>query len=233
MEGSGRPPRRPARKGLVNAQRPVFESLGCIVEEAEPDFTGADEVFKTLRAWSFALGMAGLDRSLLKDTIRWEIERGERLTALEIGQAELKRTELYHRMRRFMERYEFFVLPVSQVPPFDIEQPYVTEIAGVAMVTYIDWMKSCWYISVLGNPALSVPCGFTAEGLPVGLQIVGRHRDDWGLLQIGHAFEQARLPIRKITLDEPKRTNYHRTMNVAGPPLCGVTGRIGLRRRNI
>jgi amidase len=181
----------PRVRQLVDAQRPVFESLGCIVEEAEPDFTGADEVFKTLRAWSFSLGMAGLDRSQLKDTVRWEIDRGERLTAMEIGQAELTRTELYHRMRRFMERYEFFALPVSQVPPFDIHQPYVTEIAGVPMETYIDWMKSCYFISVLGNPALSVPCGFTAEGLPVGLQVVARHQDDWGLLQIGHAFENS------------------------------------------
>ncbi len=94
-------------------------------------------------------------------------------------------------MRRFLERYEFFVLPVSQVPPFSIDQPYVQEIEGVRMETYIDWMKSCYYISIMGNPALSVPCGFTPEGLPVGLQIVGRHRDDWGLLQMGHAFEQA------------------------------------------
>jgi len=130
-------------------------------------------------------------RDQVKDTILWEIDRGERLTAAEIAWAETKRTELYHRMRRFMERYDFFVLPVSQVPPFSVEQPYVTEIDGVAMETYIDWMKSCYYISIVGTPAISVPCGFTPEGLPVGLQIVGRHRDDWGLLQIAHAFERA------------------------------------------
>jgi amidase len=179
---------------IVNSQRRVFESLGCIVEEAEPDFTGADETFKTLRAWNFALNK-GPDvkrhRELVKDTIIWEVERGEKLTAMEIGQAETKRTELYQRVRRFMERYEFFVLPVNQVPPFNVRQPFVKEIEGVAMQTYIDWMKSCYYISTVGNPALSVPCGFTPEGLPVGIQIVGRHRDDWGLLQMGHAFEQA------------------------------------------
>jgi amidase len=179
-------------KELVNSARPVFESLGSIVDEAEPDFTGADETFKTLRAWAFAVGMAGLEKQLLKDTIQWEVERGERLTAAAIGQAEMTRTELCRRMRQFMERYEFFVLPVSQVPPFDVNEPYVTEIDGVAMRTYIDWMKSCYYISTVGNPALSVPCGFTSDGLPVGLQIVARHHDDWGLLQIGHAFEQAR-----------------------------------------
>jgi len=130
-------------------------------------------------------------RELVKDTILWEIDRGQRLTAQDIGRAEMKRTELYHRMRRFMERHEFFVLPVTQVPPFDVNQPYVTEIEGVAMETYIDWMKSCYFISIVGNPAISVPCGFTPEGLPVGLQIVARHRDDWGLLQMAHAFEQA------------------------------------------
>ena len=119
-------------------------------------------------------------------------DRGERLTAAEIAWAETKRSELYHRMRTFMDRYEFFVLPSTQVPAFDVNQPYVTEIDGVAMETYIDWMKSCYYISLVGNPAISVPCGFTDDGLPVGLQIVGRHRDDWGLLQMAHAFETAR-----------------------------------------
>ena len=181
-------------RDAVNAQRRVFESLGCLVEEAEPDFTDFDAVFKTVRALAFVTGVAprvARHRELVKDTILWEIDRGERLTAAEIAWAETKRTELYHRMRQFMERYEFFVLPSAQVPPFDVDQPYVTEIDGVAMETYIDWMKSCYYISIVGNPAISVPCGFTPEGLPVGLQIVGRHRDDWGLLQIAHAFEGA------------------------------------------
>ena len=178
---------------VVNAQRRVFESLGCSVDDAEPDFTDFDAVFKTVRALAFLTGVAPRvagHRDQVKETILWEIERGERLTAAEIAWAETRRTELYHRMRRFMERYDFFVLPVAQVPPFSVEQPYVTEIEGVAMESYIDWMKSCYYISIVGNPAISVPCGFTPEGLPVGLQIVGRHRDDWGLLQMAHAFEQ-------------------------------------------
>jgi amidase len=179
----------------VNAQRGVFESLGCTVDEAEPDFTDFDQVFKTVRALAFVTGVAPRvagHRELVKDTILWEIDRGERLTAAEIAWAETKRTELCHRMRAFMGRYDFFVLPSTQVPPFDVNQPYVTEIDGVAMETYIDWMKSCYYISLVGNPAISVPCGFTPEGLPVGLQIVGRHRDDWGLLQMAHAFESSR-----------------------------------------
>jgi amidase len=91
-----------------------------------------------------------------------------------------------------MDRYEYFVLPTTQVPPFDVAKPYVTEIGGVAMGSYIDWMKSCYYISAIGHPAISVPCGFTADGLPIGLQIVGRGGDDWGVLQLAHAYEQAR-----------------------------------------
>ena len=187
-------------KEAVNAQCLVFESLGCIVEDAEPDFTDFDEVFKTVRGLAYITGVAPRiagHRHAVKDTILWEIERGERLTAAEIGRAEVKRTELYHRMRRFMASYDFFVLPATQVPPFDVNQPYVTEIEGVEMETYIDWMKSCYYISIVGNPAISVPCGFTAEGLPVGLQVVARHQDDWGLLQIAHAFEQARGESRR------------------------------------
>ncbi|MDE2766537.1 MAG: amidase family protein, partial [Chloroflexota bacterium] len=101
------------------------------------------------------------------------------------------RTQLYHRVREFMETYEFLVCPVNQVPPFDVKQPYVEEINGVRMKTYIDWMRSCWTISVLGLPAISAPAGFTPEGLPVGIQIVGRHQDDWGVLQLAHAYEQA------------------------------------------
>ena len=189
----------PRVRAVVDHQRGIFESLGCIVEEAEPRFAGFDAVFKTLRAMAFLIGVAERVRGRhdqVKDTILWEIERGERLTPAEIARAEGIRTELYHRMRRFMDTYEFFVLPVAQVPPFDVNEPYVTKIDGVAMETYIDWMKSCYYISVVGNPAISVPAGFTPEGLPVGLQIVARHRDDLGLLQIAHAYERASRPLR-------------------------------------
>jgi len=77
------------------------------------------------------------------------------------------------------------------VPPFDVNQPYPTEIEGVPMNSYIDWMKSCYFISILETPAISVPCGFTPEGLPVGLQIVGRHRGEFSVLQLAHAYEQA------------------------------------------
>jgi amidase len=195
----------PRVRHAVDAQRGVFESLGCLVEDAEPDFADFDEVFKSLRAVAFLTGVAervGAHRDRVKETIRWELERAERLTAPDLAGAEVRRTALYHRMRQFMARYEFFVLPVAQVPPFDVDQPYVTEIEGVRMETYIDWMKSCYFISVVGNPAISVPCGVTPEALPIGLQIVARHQDDWGLLQIAHAFER-RTTASRPPLVEP------------------------------
>ena len=94
-------------------------------------------------------------------------------------------------MRAFQEKYEFFICPTCQVAPYSVDQPYPTEINGIKMSTYVEWQKSCILISALENPAASVPCGFTPEGLPVGIQIVGRHRDDWGVLQLAYAFEQA------------------------------------------
>jgi amidase len=191
----GGAPVDPRVRDAVNAQRTVFESLGCHVSDAEPDFSDFDAVFKIVRALAFLIGVAPRverHRDRVKDTILWEIGRGERLTAAEIAWAHVKRSALYHRMRQFMERYDFFVLPTVQVPPFDVNQPYPTEIDGVKMDTYIDWMQSCYFISIVGNPAISVPCGFTPEGLPVGLQIVARHQDDFGVLQIAHAFECAR-----------------------------------------
>ena len=187
-------PYEPNVKNVVNSNRAIFESLGCIVEEAEPDFSDADEISKTWRAWSFEAGLSNeyqKYKDQLKDTVIWNIEQGLQLTGPQLAQIELKRTQLFHRLREFMERYEFLILPVSQVLPFDVNQPYPTEINGEKMLTYIDWMKSCYYISTVGYPALSVPGGFTESGLPVGVQIVGRHHDDWGVLQLGFAFEQA------------------------------------------
>jgi amidase len=184
----------PRVTAVIEAQQSTFEALGCVVEEVEPDFSDADEVFKAWRAWNFELAYADLlpdHREQIKETVVWNIEAGQELSGPQLGRAEVKRTALYHRLREFMETYEFLVVPVSQVPPFDVQQPYVTEINGLAMETYIDWMKSCYYISVTGHPAISVPCGFTAEELPVGVQIVGRHQADWGVLQLAYAFEQA------------------------------------------
>jgi amidase len=178
---------------VLERARPVFESLGCRVEVAEPDFSDADFVFKAWRAWSIELAFGPMfeqARDQLKDTIVWNVERGRELSGPDLGRAERARTELYHRVREFMQTHEFLVLPVSQVPPFDVETPYPTEVAGVEMTTYIDWMQSCYFITATGLPAISVPCGFTDDGLPVGVQIVGRHQDDFGVLQLAHAFER-------------------------------------------
>ena len=190
----------PRVRDVVNAQRKVFESLGCIVEEAEPDWTGVHESYDTLRAWGYAASQAQnmqQHRDLVKDTIQWEFERGSKLTAADITHATNLRATAWDNMRVFQEKYEYFITPTTQVPAFDITQPYPTEIAGVKMGTYIEWQKSCILISSLENPAISVPCGFTDDGLPVGIQIVGRHRDEFSVLQLAHAFEQASPGARR------------------------------------
>jgi amidase len=133
------------------------------------------------------------DRHRLKDTVIWNIEQGLTLDGARIAQAHALRSKVFHAMREFMGRYEFLLAPVSQVPPFAIEQPFVTGIEGVKFSTYLDWMKSCYRITATSHPAISVPAGFTEDDppLPVGLQIVGRYRDDFGVLQLAHAFEKA------------------------------------------
>jgi amidase len=179
---------------VLESRRHVFEDLGCIVEEGQPDFSHADEIFKVWRAWAFELELGALlkrHRKLMKDSVVWNIEQGQKLTGPQIGRAEVRRTGLYHRVRQFMETYEYLICPVNQVPPFDVNRQWIEEINGVKMETYIDWMRSCYYITITGLPAISVPCGFTPEGLPVGIQIVGRHNNDFGVLQLAHAFEQA------------------------------------------
>ncbi|HKW65254.1 MAG TPA: amidase [Candidatus Acidoferrum sp.] len=187
-------PWEPAVRDAVKAQRKVFESLGCIVEEAEPDFRDANECFVNWRHWSVEAGFGDIlekNADKLNEYVHWHVEEGRKLTGPQLSRLEAKRTELYQRMRAFMEKYEFFVLPVNQVLPFDVKTHYPTEIAGVKMENYIAWMKSAYYISTVGNPAISVPCAFSETGLPIGIQIVGRHNDDWGVLQMGYAFEQA------------------------------------------
>jgi amidase len=187
-------PWEPAVRDAVKAQRRVFESLGCIVEEAEPDFRDANECFLLWRHWSVEASFGDIleaNADKLNEYVHWHVQEGRKLTGPQLGRAEVKRTALYERVRQFMERYEFFVLPVNQVLPFDVTTHYPTEIAGVKMENYIAWMKSAYYISCVGNPAMSVPCAFSESGLPIGIQIVGRHHDDWGVLQIGYAFEQA------------------------------------------
>ena len=184
----------PRVTATIDAQRHVFTALGCSIEDGSPDFSDADDIFKTWRSWYFELRYGELlktHRHLMKDTVIWNIEAGQNITGPQLARIESQRTALYHRVREFMEPYEFMICPVNQAPPFDVTQRYITEINGVQMETYIDWMRSCYYITVIGLPAISVPCGFTPEGLPVGVQIVGRHQDELGVLQLAYAFEQA------------------------------------------
>ncbi len=189
-------PVEPMVASIIRTGRGGVESWGCVLDEAAPDFSNADEVFKTLRAWGTASVRSDLleqHRDLIKGTIIGEIEMGLKLTASDVGKAEKMRTAYFDRVNSFMDTYEFMIMPVNQVPPFDATTEYPTEINGVQMESYIDWMKSCYYISSLGHPAASVPCGFTPEGLPVGLQIVGRHHDDFGVLRLANAFEKATM----------------------------------------
>ena len=187
-------PCEPEIRTAIDANRRVFESLGCTTEEAEPDFAGVADAFPVLRYAANYSQNAPLVRQRaewVKDTIKYEVSEAERLTAADIGRALARQTQMYGQSRQFFEKYEYFILPVTQVAPFDINVPYPTTIAGAAMGSYIDWMRSCWYVTFMSNPAISVPAGFTSAGLPVGIQIVGRHRDEWSVLQLAHAFEQA------------------------------------------
>jgi amidase len=190
----GGAPFDPRVRAVVDRQRATFESLGCIVEQAEPSFAPAEISFRLLRAWNSANTYGARLKQYpdgFKDVLKQEIEEGQRLSAMDLASAETAHSQLWRGFQAFLEKYEYFILPTTQLPPFDINTPYPMEIAGVKFQNYIDWMKSCWYISATGNPAASVPAGFTPEGLPVGLQIVGRDKEDFAVLQLAHAFEQA------------------------------------------
>ncbi len=192
----GRYPVQPEVIDVCRNSCRVFADMGCIVDEACPDFAGADEIFQTLRAWQMSQTRGAefkKHREMMKDTVIWNIEQGLKLSGSAVASAEAGRTALFHRVREFFERYDFLILPVSQVLPFPVEVEWVREINGIAMQTYIDWMATCYAITLTACPAISVPCGFTAGGLPVGLQIVGPHLADFDVLRIAHAFEQATL----------------------------------------
>jgi len=179
---------------VLAPQRAVFEGLGCGVCDAEPDLSDADEAFDVLRA----LGFVGNHhekwlehRALLKDTVVWNIEAGLELTPLRIARAMSLRSAIVQRMMAFFEHFDALVLPVSQVAPFPLEVDWVRDIEGHPMEHYVAWQRSCSRITVTSHPAISVPAGFTPSGLPVGIQIVGRYRDERRLLRIAKAFEAA------------------------------------------
>jgi amidase len=193
-KGLGGIPLEPEVRSVIDGNRRVFERLGCMVADDEPDFAGVDQAFPALRFAGNHPRYAPLIRDRaewVKDTIKYEVAQAEKLTGADIGRALTRQSQMFEQSRQFFERYDYFVLPVTQVAPFDVHVPYPTEIDGKPMATYIDWMRSCWYVTFMANPAISVPAGFTSTGLPIGIQIVGRHRDDWSVLQLAYAFEQA------------------------------------------
>jgi amidase len=179
---------------VTAAQLPVLERLGCQVTEACPDFSQADDAFQTLRGVAFQLAygeLAARQPDAFKAAMHWNINVGRAATGSAVARAEKARAALFQQMHGFMQSYDFLIGPVSQVAPFPVEWDHVETIEGTPMQHYIDWMRSGYYLSVTGHPAISVPCGFTEDGLPIGLQIVGRYRQERALLEFAHAFEQA------------------------------------------
>lgn len=185
-------PLDPAVRAVLDRQRQTFIDLGCEVEDVAPDLSDADEIFLTIRGFRTAATLGPLlreHRDQLKPEAIWEIERGLSLSGTDVARAMIRHGELLERMRRFEERYAFLLCAVNQVPPFDAAAPWPTAIDGVSMETYIAWMKSAYWISTTFRPAASVPAGFTADGLPVGLQIVGPVGRDDRVLRAAEAFE--------------------------------------------
>ncbi|MFG1701888.1 amidase [Nonomuraea sp. M3C6] len=178
------------RTAAVTATAPaVFERLGARVEQVELDLSDAEDAFRTYRAWNYALSFD--DLTGLGPNTAWNVEQGHKVTGADLARAEQARSRLYQRMAGFFDTYDVLIAPVSQVPPFPIEQPHVSEINGQELPDYLAWMRSAYWISVLHAPAASVPAGFTTDDLPVGVQIVGRPFEDARVLRVARAFEQA------------------------------------------
>jgi amidase len=173
-----------------------FESLGCTVEEAIPEFD-LDAVWQAvirLRAWQngsplLAFYQDPAKRALLKPEAVYEIETGLKQSAYDITAASVVRNEWTQAVRRFFERYDYFIAPTAQVFPFDVAQHWPQEIAGRKMETYHEWMKAVLLITMCGSPALAVPAGFSDQGLPIGIQLVGPNRQEFNLLQLAYAYE--------------------------------------------
>ncbi len=192
-EDLGLPVAHAVRATLAPA-RTVLADLGYQVSDATPDLAGGDEIFRTWRALRFATAFGPLlraDPGSIGANVAWNTARGLELTVADLSRATVLWAALAERISAFFTEFDVLACPVSQVPPFAVEQDWVHEIDGVPQETYLDWMRSAYLISVTGLPAISVPAGFTPDGLPVGLQLVGRRRADWHLLSIAAAFEAA------------------------------------------
>jgi amidase len=180
-----------------------FESMGAVVDDEVPDLSGAIEAFQTLRALLFATLRGELlarERARINPSIVWNIEKGLQLRVDEIITAERLRAAIFQRMTAFFEHHDLLCCPVVAVPPFPVEQAYPTRIGEQHLTSYIDWMFLTFVITLTGCPALSLPCGFTADGLPVGLQIIGPPQGDAAVLEAAALLERdtglaALLPI--------------------------------------
>ncbi|MCY4620908.1 MAG: amidase [bacterium] len=188
----------PAIRTALQDAPDLLTDLGCEVVETWPDLSGAAEIFHARRAWLFAVGFAPLlarHRDLMKATVIWNVEAGLKMTISDYAETCRRHRQLVARVHDFMRPkrggFDFLAAPVTQVPPFPVDVEYPTEIDGTPMETYIDWMRACSDITVTTHPAISVPGGFTPDGLPVGLQLVGRYRADRSVLELAHAWERA------------------------------------------
>lgn len=181
-------------RDVLESKRKTFEELGCHLEEDCPDLKDADDVFLTIRrwrAWNAYGPLLEKHREAMKPEAVEEIEIGSRLSGSDVARAMTQQGHLMERMRRFFETYDFLLCAVNQVPPFDANLDWPHEIDGVTMEHYVAWMRSAYWISATFCPSISVPAGFTPDGLPVGIQIVGPYRNDFEVLQFAYAFEQA------------------------------------------
>ena len=176
----------------------TFETMGCTVENARPDLPPAQvwDSFTKLRAWQNGSPLRAIyedpaKRAQMNEQIRFEVESFLKLGTAELVDAMAVRTRWYQSVRRFFERYDYFALPTSQLFPFDARLKWPTEIAGRKMDTYHRWMESATYVSLSACPAVNVPVGFDARGLPMGMQIVGPNQAEFALLQLAYAYDQA------------------------------------------
>jgi amidase len=182
----------------------VFRRLGATVVEAHPDLEGLLDVVQVSRG----LGMVARHaerltkwRDVMQDNLVRNIEQGLTLTATDAARAETTRTRMWERAQAFFQAYDLVVCPTVAVEPFPVETMYPTTINGVPMSNYIQWVLLTYAFTILGVPAISVPCGFSKNGLPVGLQIAGRWRDEATVLRAAAAFEHAAPWADRIPAD--------------------------------